>query len=104
MVSRALVVGVALGLAVLAPQLGGGIARAQERPRLAVVAFKNPTGWWGRELGASAASQLTTKLVNSGAFNMLERDRVKDVLDEWYLASTGAVNVSTAVPAGQLKG
>ena len=69
-------------------------AGAGERPRVAVVAFKNPTGWWGRELGASAASQLTTKLVNSGAFNVLERDRVKDILDEWYLGQTGAVNVS----------
>ena len=101
---RVVMLTIAVGLVALGPALGGGLAHAQDKPRIAVVAFKNPTGWWGRELGASAASQLTTKLVNSGAFNVLERDRVKDILDEWYLGQTGAVAQVSAAPTGQLKG
>lgn len=104
MVRRALIIGMAAGLVALAPALGSGTVDAQEKPRVAVVAFKNATGWWGRELGASAASQLTTRLVNSGAFNVLERDRVKDILDEWYLGQSGAVAQVSAAPTGQLKG
>jgi curli biogenesis system outer membrane secretion channel CsgG len=89
------------------PGLGAGSAFAQApaaKPRIAVVAFKNPTSWWGRELGSSAASQLTTKLVNSGAFTVLERERTKDIFDEWYLGQSGAVDQSQAAQMGKLNG
>jgi curli biogenesis system outer membrane secretion channel CsgG len=74
------------------------------KAKIAVVAFKNPTSWWGGELGESAASQLTTRLVNSGAFVVLERERAKAIFDEWYLNQSGAVAPGTAVDAGKLEG
>ena len=88
----------------LAPKIGSTVQAQEARPRVAVIAFKNPTSWWGRELGASAASQLTTKLVQGGAFSVLERDRVKDIFDEWYLGQTGAVNQGQAAQMGKLNG
>jgi curli biogenesis system outer membrane secretion channel CsgG len=100
----ALIVAAAVAFTTLAPAFGAGVAQAQARPRVAVIAFKNPTSWWGRELGASAASQLTTKLVQGGAFTILERDRVKDIFDEWYLAQSGAVDQSKAAEMGKLNG
>ena len=105
MLRNVLTVAFGLGIVALAPMGGLGAAVAQEaRPKIAVVAFKNPTSWWGRELGASAASQLTTKLVNSGAFTVLERERSKDIFDEWYLGQTGAVAPGKAVEPGKLEG
>lgn len=102
--TAARVLGLVLGVIVLAPVAGLHVAEAQGRPRVAVITFKNPTSWWGRELGASAASQLTTKLVNSGAFQVLERDRVKDIFDEWYLGQSGAVDQKQAAQMGKLNG
>ncbi len=106
MVRRAFILGTAFALVALTQAVGVGAAHAQQqaRPRIAVIAFKNPTGWWGRELGASAASQLTTKLVQGGAFSVVERERVKDIFDEWYLGQSGAVNQAQAAEMGKLNG
>jgi curli biogenesis system outer membrane secretion channel CsgG len=105
MINRALRLGTAMALLALGPMLGEQTAYAQgAKPRVAVIAFKNPTSWWGRELGASAASQLTTKLVQGSAFSVLERDRVKDIFDEWYLGQSGAVAQGQAAQMGKLHG
>ena len=104
MVRRSLISTVALGLLIVAPMLGSGLALAQDKPRVAVIAFKNPTQWWGRELGASAASQLTTRLVNGGTFSVMERERVQAIFDEWYLGQSGAVDQGSAAQMGKLNG
>jgi curli biogenesis system outer membrane secretion channel CsgG len=77
---------------------------AQERPRVAVLSFENRTDWWGRQLGASAASQLTVALVNSGAFSVLERQQVEQVFDELYMGQSGAVTPEQAIALGKLLG
>lgn len=79
-------------------------AEAQDRPRVAVIPFDNQTGWWTRQLGPTAASQLTVRLVNSGAFTVLERSRVESVFDEWHLGQSGAVTPQQAVEIGNLLG
>jgi curli biogenesis system outer membrane secretion channel CsgG len=107
MLKQALTIAFGLGMVALAPLAGSGTADAQAplaKPKIAVVAFKNPTSWWGRELGASAAGQLTTKLVNSGVFTVLERERSKEIFDEWYLGQSGAVAAGKAVEPGKLEG
>ena len=105
MIKRVITAGAAIALVAIGSIVGEEAAWAQgAKPRIAVIAFKNPTSWWGRELGASAASQLTTKLVNGSAFSVLERDRVKDIFDEWYLGQSGAVNQSQAAQMGKLNG
>jgi curli biogenesis system outer membrane secretion channel CsgG len=104
MMGRLCLLVLAAGLLVLGPTGDGAVVHAQGKARIAVISFKNPTGWWGRELGASAASQLTTRLVNSGAFAVMERDRVKDIFDEWYLGQSGAVDGASAAKMGKLNG
>ena len=79
-------------------------ALAQDRPRVAVLSFENRTDWWGRQLGASAASQLTVGLVNSGAFAVLERQQVESVYEELYMGQSGAVTPEQAVELGKLLG
>jgi curli biogenesis system outer membrane secretion channel CsgG len=84
--------------------MGAGVAAAQDKPRVAVIAFDNTTIWWGPQLGASAADQLTNKLVNSGAFTMLERDRIDAIAAEQALGQSGAITPSQITKVGHLLG
>lgn len=104
MSARGWLIGLALGLGTILPLFGGMGAEAQERPRLAVLPFENRTDWWGRQLGHSAASQLTVALVTSGAFSVLERQRVDAAYDEWAMGQSGAVTAEQAVEIGRLLG
>lgn len=83
-------------------------AGAQEdaRPRIAVVQFENNTssGFFGPRLGRAGADELTTQLVKSGRFTVVERDRLQAVLAEQQLGQSGAVDASTAAKIGQLLG
>lgn len=104
MTGKRCLIGLALVLGTLAPTGAMPVLEAQERPRVAVIPFDNRTAWWGRHLGSSAASQLTVGLVNSGAFSVLERQRVESVFDEWYLGQSGAITPDRAVEIGRLLG
>ena len=44
------------------------------------------------------------EFVNSGKFDIVEREHLKDILDEQYLSMTGMVDASTAAQIGQLVG
>lgn len=91
--------------AVMAAGVGiGAPALAQERPRIAVIPFENTTTWWGWELGRTAASQLTVKLVNAGPYSMIERQRVEEVFKELALGQTGAIAKDKAAELGRLLG
>lgn len=91
-------------LALAAFVSGATDVAAQDRARLAVIPFENQTGWWGRELGNSAASQLTTKLVGSGEFTVVERQRVDAIYDELATGQSGAVTPDQAVEIGKMLG
>lgn len=79
-----------------------GTVQAQGGPRLAVLPLTNRTNWGGTELGKSAAAQLTTELVGTAAFTLIERARVDAVYDEWAVGHSGAVPVEEAVEIGRL--
>jgi hypothetical protein len=55
-------------------------------------------------LGTSASDILTTELFKTGAFIMVERDRLKQVLGEQALGQTGVVSAETAAQAGKVLG
>jgi curli biogenesis system outer membrane secretion channel CsgG len=93
----ALMMGMALALQPLALD-------AQERPRVAVIPFDNPTPWWQEQLGPSAANQLTVQLVNTGAFTVLERTRVDDIYEEWHRQQSGPITSASAVEIGKQLG
>jgi curli biogenesis system outer membrane secretion channel CsgG len=92
------------------------VAQAQttSRPRIAVLDFEfSSTGtnrnWWyglyGDEGPAEGVSDLlTNKLVQSGAFTVIERSRIADILQEQNLGASGRIDPSTAAQIGRILG
>lgn len=92
------------------------IAQAQttSRPRIAVLDFEfSSTGltgnWWYNIYGEGGPAQgvsdlLTNKLVQSGAFTVIERSRIADILSEQNLAQAGRIDPATAAQVGRVLG
>lgn len=55
-------------------------------------------------LGAAMTEQLTTVLINTGRFVVLERKALDEVMKEQDLGASGRVSGETAAPIGQLTG
>ena len=72
--------------------------------RVGIVDFVNKSSYGAGRLGTSASDILTTELFKTGAFIMVERAQLKQVLGEQALGQTGAVNVETAAEAGKVLG
>jgi len=72
--------------------------------RVGIVEFVNKSSYGAGRLGTSASDILTTELFKTGAFIMIERDRLKQVLGEQALGQTGAVSAETAAQAGKVLG
>ena len=74
------------------------------RARIAVAAFEDKTAKGGGEIGSGMATMLTTALVNSNRFIVLERDALDEVLSEQDLGASGRVRADTAAPSGEIEG
>ena len=89
-----------LALAVLSP------AWASDKPRIAVLEFKNKADnqyWWHG--GAEAMQDVfVTELVKSGKFRVMDREALAAIMREKNLALSGDIDPSTAVQAGKLIG
>jgi curli biogenesis system outer membrane secretion channel CsgG len=72
--------------------------------RVGIVDFVNKSSYGAGRLGTSASDILTTELFKTGAFILVERDRLKQVLGEQALGQTGVVNAETAAQAGKVLG
>jgi len=82
---------------------------SQLKKRVAVFAFEDKTqgdwGWWGsKRPGDGMTDMLTTALVKSGNYVVIERAEISKILDEHKLGQTGAVTSQSAVQAGKLLG
>ena len=105
---RALVrVSVLLALAIGSP----GSAFAQAKIRVAIWEFENnaPTGlWYWKDMGPAARNQIDTEFSEnqelSTTFTIVERDKLALVLKEQGLATTGAVDPTTAAKVGKILG
>jgi curli biogenesis system outer membrane secretion channel CsgG len=76
-------------------------------PTMAVNDFSNNvTGvyWWNQGVGRDLAGMLTNELASSGAFDMVEREKLDAILDEQDLGSSGRVEPSTAAKVGKMVG
>lgn len=84
---------------------GPGLS-AQARPRVAVLAFENNTtlSFFADRLGLAAADELTTQLVRTGEFTVIERQQIDAVLAEQQLGMSGVVDPATAARIGELLG
>jgi curli biogenesis system outer membrane secretion channel CsgG len=80
------------------------------RMRIAVLDFEYAsTGqtwwWWGGIAPSQGVSDLlTNKLVEGGAYTLIERSRIQAVLQEQNLALSGRIDASTAAQVGRILG
>ena len=83
-------------------------AEAYDGPkaRLAVARFtdKSGGGWYNRSLGDGMADQLTTALVQSNRFIVLERQALGEVLGEQDLGGGGRIKQGTEAKIGEIEG
>ncbi len=88
-------------------------AHAQEKSgkkkRVAVFVFEDKTEhryhWWnGQPVGDGMSDMLTTTLVKSGRYTVIERAQMDKILQEQGFAMSGAVNPQTAAQAGKILG
>ena len=100
-------------VAVLLPLATSAPARAAEEKkiRVAVIDFDTEAltpswsyGWHVRNLARAAADALTTKLVQTGKFRVIERQQLDKILHEQDLADTGRIDPSTAARIGKVLG
>jgi curli biogenesis system outer membrane secretion channel CsgG len=95
-----------LSLAVVSALLLPTAAVAQGKLRIAVLHFENNTtpAIFGDQLGHAASDEMTTQLVKTGQFSVIERKQIQTILAEHGLGMSGAVDAATAAKAGKLLG
>jgi curli biogenesis system outer membrane secretion channel CsgG len=78
------------------------------KARIAVARFDNKTAdsydWYSPSIGDGMADMLTTALVNSGRYIVLERAAIDDVLGEQDLGASGRIRQDTAAAIGEIEG
>lgn len=79
------------------------------KKRVAVFEFEDKTDhrhrWWtGQPVGQGMADMLTTELVKSGKYRVMERTALEQIMKEQNLGQTGAVTSQTAAEVGKLLG
>lgn len=80
------------------------IATKGPKRRVAITKFKDKTAYGQGRLGSAMVDILSTELVKTDAFIMVERTELGDVLAEQALGQSGAVKAETAAKAGGLLG
>ena len=78
---------------------GGGLKK-----RLAVMDFDDKTGHGSWHIGSGMADMLTTSLVKSGKFIVIERQQLEAVLKEQAMGLSGAITPQSAAQVGKLLG
>jgi curli biogenesis system outer membrane secretion channel CsgG/peptidoglycan hydrolase-like protein with peptidoglycan-binding domain len=61
-------------------------------------------GWYNPQIGDGMADMLSDGLLQSNRFIVLDRQAIKDVLQEQDLAAAGRISRETAAPIGQVEG
>lgn len=77
-----------------------------EKPRVAVIEFKNESGaaWWRGGVGWELSGMLSNELAATKSFTVLERSKVEAVLSEQNLAASGRVSAGTGAKIGKMLG
>ena len=84
-----------------------GSIYAQEKPRLGVLRFTNQVAglyWWRASVASELQDMLSSELVSTRAFQVLERKEINAVLSEQDLSASGRVSQSTLVKMRKIKG
>lgn len=86
------------------------ISQAQAAPptgsqkRIAVMTFTDKTAKGWRGVGEGMSDMLASALFESGRFIVLERQAIRDVIQEQDLGASGRVKKETAAPVGEIEG
>jgi curli biogenesis system outer membrane secretion channel CsgG len=93
-------------LLLMATLMCAGSAFAKDRAVVAVLDFTNETqaAWWQSDVGRELGGMLANELVSTGAFKVVERQKLDSVLGEQDLGASGRVSKSTAAKMGQVTG
>jgi curli biogenesis system outer membrane secretion channel CsgG len=89
---------------------GPTIQQVQQEPysgpkkRIAVKAFEFKAAQGSGEIGRGMSDMLADSLFNSNRFIVLEREQIKEVLEEQDFGASGRVKKETAAPIGELEG
>src|SRR5262249_61639574 len=83
-----------------------GSAFAAGQPTIGVAEFTNQSGaaWWRGGVGWELSGMLSNELSSSGAFHVVERQKMQNVLEEQNLAVSGRVAPGTGAKIGKLTG
>ena len=80
---------------------------AAQKIRIAVMPFRvtvKPWWTWDWDVGEGVSGMLVTELVNSGRFDVVEREELDQILQEQNLAKEGITDAATAARIGRLLG
>jgi curli biogenesis system outer membrane secretion channel CsgG len=93
-------------LLILATLTVAGTAMAKDRAVVAVLDFTNETRahWWQTDVGRELGGMLANELVSTGAFKVVERQKLDSVLGEQDLGASGRVSKSSAAKMGKITG
>src|SRR4029079_8127338 len=86
--------------------LAPALSAASDKPRVAVLEFKNKADnqWWYHGGAAAAQDVFVTELVKSGKFRVVEREQLEALMQEKGLTLSGDVDPKTAIKVGKLLG
>jgi curli biogenesis system outer membrane secretion channel CsgG len=95
-----------LAIALALPILVHPAHATAQKPRIAVLGFENNTSnaFFGDKLGAAAADEMTTQLVKTGEFTVIERRQIEAVLAEQKAGQSGVIDPATAARVGKILG
>ncbi|TFH28552.1 MAG: hypothetical protein E4H00_08585 [Myxococcales bacterium] len=104
--SRRTVVAPLLLALFLVGTMSARVAAQDAKVRVAIMNFENNStwSWWGDNLGHAAADELTTQLVQTGKFTVVERTQLDSILAEQNLGASGRVTGASAAKIGELLG
>ena len=96
--------GVALLALVAAPTLSS--AASAEKPRIAVLEFKNKADnqWWYHGGAQAAQDVFVTELFKSGKFRVVDREQLDAMMQEKGLVQSGDIDPKTAIKLGKILG
>lgn len=89
---------------------GPTITQAQQeayngpKQRIAVKAFEYKAARGSGDIGRGMSDMLADSLFNSGRFIVLERENIKEVIEEQDFGASGRVKQETAAPIGAIEG
>ncbi len=80
------------------------LTTAWAKDRVAIMDFENKSQHGGWRLGRGASDMLTTELVKTGKFNVMERERIAAIIKEQNLGASGRIDTTTAARIGKIIG